>query len=114
MTKYIFQAGIKGKLIDNQQREKFLRNEMLQEQLFGMKQNRKLRLWFSFIVLVGVGTYVGFVINIIYKCGHIFNFFQLETEVIITLLTTTTANIVALLAFVVRYLFPQNKNETSN
>lgn len=59
MTKYIYQTRFKDKFIDNQQREKFLRNEMLQEQLFSMKQNRKLRLWFSFIVLVGVGIYVG-------------------------------------------------------
>lgn len=106
MAKYIYQAQTSGRFFDNQQREAFLKNEMLAERLSSMKQDRLLRLCFSFFVLIGVGVYVGFVVNIIYKCGHEFNYFQLDTKVAITLLTTTTANIVALLVIVVRYLFP--------
>ena len=71
MTKYIYQARTSGRFLDNQQREAFLKNEMLAERLSSMKQDRLLRLCFCFFVLIGVGVYVGFVVNIIYKWARI-------------------------------------------
>lgn len=54
------------------------------------------------IYLVVVGFFL-------WQSGMTFRDFKLSDKVLITLLTTTSANIISLLVFVVKYLFPEDK-----
>ena len=84
------------------------KSKLLDEELAGLKTDRYLRIAFAVFIYLGVMAYIGFVIHLIYKHGE-FNMFVLDNSVLITLLTTTTANVVALLVIVAKYLFPHKK-----
>lgn len=54
------------------------------------------------IYLIVVGVFL-------WLSGMTFKDFKLSDNVLITLLTTTSANIISLFVFVVKYLFPEDK-----
>lgn len=61
---------------------------------------RKLSKW---IISIFVG-YIVVVLGIVFACG--WGWLTLSDSVMITLLSTTTANIVGLMTIILRYLFP--------
>ena len=93
---------------DEEQRAAKLTNDKLQQELNDIKVNRYIRggmivaiLWFEI-------WYIKRVLNIVDNDAILFGY-QLSDSVMIALLTTTTANMLALLAFIIKYLFPQRK-----
>ena len=97
---------------DQKQKKEVIKNgSFAKEKLADLKWTRRLRIGFSIIIFLAVCVYMGFVLNIVYRCGNLFNGFYLNTTVLVTLLTTTTANILAILGFIVKFLFPQNRGK---
>lgn len=78
-------------------------NKLKSEELKGKEQDREQRKSYSDKVFYFLCAYmvVVFVILILSACGV----FMMEKSVLITLLSTTSANIIGLFVFVVRYLF---------
>ena len=71
-------------------------------------QDIKLKKIYGISILCGLGIWVLFVIT--YMFMHFYcPLNRLSDNVIITLLTTTTANILVLPTIVIRYLFPKKK-----
>ena len=80
-------------------------DRLLDEKIKDIQTDRTLRIVFAFAICAGVFLYIYHVIGILYAQGE-FNMFVLDNSVLITLLTTTTANVIALLVIVAKYLFP--------
>lgn len=83
-------------------------DKILDEKIKDIRTDRWLRIGFAIIALCGVYYYGYHVIEILYKQGG-FNMFVLSEGVLITLLTTTTANVLILLHIIAKYLFPKDK-----
>jgi len=71
-----------------------------------LQQNITLRKKFAWLILFFVAVWVVSVFGITILAGKYILCF--ENNVLITILTTTTINIIALLIIVVNYLFPKN------
>ena len=85
--------------------DKRLENLLKDEKLQGIIQDRKARKEFAnklFWFLVG---FIACVFILLFTSGIECLKFELSDAVLITLLTTTSANIIGIFAFVVRYLF---------
>ncbi len=74
-----------------------LKNETL------ANQNRKLRKIFSHGLFILVAIYLVIVLTFVYFCG--FKLTETSDTVLVTLLGTTTANVIGLFVIVAKYLF---------
>lgn len=87
-----------------------IKTDFWSEILQGVKQDRKQRGRFSMLIFVFVCVYMSLVITILFLCG--FGLMRINTTVLVTLISTTTANIISVFIFVTRYLFAQNEDLT--
>lgn len=87
-------------------------NKIRNEELENRRQDRARRKVYADNLFTFLCFYMILVFFILYKSGSLYNSFELSDSVIIALITTTTANIIGIFAFVVRYLFktPDDKN----
>lgn len=86
-----------------------LENDALDEVNKGEVQDREQRKQFAEMIFTFVSLYMGAVIFILLSSGARWVDFHLSDQVIITLITTTTANIIGILLIVVHYLFRKKK-----
>lgn len=86
-----------------------LENDSIDEANKGDVQDRAQRKQFAENIFTMVCVYVFAVIMIILLCGAEWVHFSLSENILITLLTTTTANILGILLIVVTYLFTRKK-----
>lgn len=86
-----------------------LENDSIDEANKGDVQDRAQRKQFAENIFIMVCVYVFAVIMIILLCGAEWVHFSLSENILITLLTTTTANILGILLIVVTYLFTRKK-----
>lgn len=77
--------------------------DLKKEVLEGAKQDREQRRKFANRVFILIAIYLGIVLIALFFCG--FGMMSLNQSVIITLLSTMTANVIGIFAMVVRYLF---------
>ncbi len=87
-------------------------NKIRNEELENRRQDRAQRKVYADNLFTFLCFYMILVFFILYKSGSLYNSFELSDSVIIALITTTTANIIGIFAFAVRYLFktPDDKN----
>lgn len=90
-------------------REKRLKNDAQEEANRGDTQDRDQRKEFAERVFHFAAIYMAFVGLILFLSGTIDNRFHLSDSVLITLLRTTTANVIGILAIVVTYLFSRKR-----
>lgn len=100
IEKYIAQENL---------RKAQLENDALDEVNKGEVQDREQRKQFAEMIFTFVSLYMGAVIFILLSSGARWVDFHLSDQVIITLITTTTANIIGILLIVVHYLFRKKK-----
>lgn len=79
------------------------RVDRLIEENEGLKQDRKQRKYFSICIFGFMCLYMAFALFVVYRCGT-FDLF-LSDKVLITLLSTTLANVIGVFNFVAKYLF---------
>lgn len=84
-------------------------NNILAEELEGIKQDRAQRKEFAIRIFNFVSLYMLGVFFVLVMSGITCNNFLLSDTVLVTLLGTTTATIIGVFNFVARYLF-HNKN----
>lgn len=75
------------------------------EELESIKQDRRERKKFATRIFWVVIAYIAVVFVVLFFCGY--SCIYLSDAVLITLLSTTTANILSLLVIVFNYLFPK-------
>ena len=71
-----------------------------------IKQGIKLRRKFAEKIFIMLSVWLALIMVIIFFSGFEFHSFKLSDGVLITLITTTTANVVAFFLVVTRHLFP--------
>ena len=96
-------------LAKEQLREAQLKNEALAEENRGDSQDRDQRKEFAERIFSFVSIYMLFVFLILFFSGTETTNFKLSDNVLITLLGTTTANVIGILIIVVTYLFSRKK-----
>lgn len=84
-------------------REQNLRLAKMEEEIESIKQDRKQRKPFSVALFIFMGIYVIIAVLIVIGCG--LELLHLSDTVIITMLTTTLANIISIFSFVAKYLY---------
>ena len=85
-------------------------NDKMAEDIESLKQDREQRKQFAERIFISVQNYMIIMVSLLFVQGfHILNF-SLSDTVLVTLLGTTTANVIGIFAFVARYLFHHNKN----
>ena len=75
------------------------------EELENKKQNRNQRKTYANKLFVFLCVYMALVFLVLLFCGFSLFGFTLSDTVLVALITTTTANVIGIFAFVVRYLF---------
>ena len=75
------------------------------EELENKKQNRNQRKTYANKLFVFLCVYMTLVFLVLFFCGFSLFGFTLSDTVLVALITTTTANVIRIFAFVVRYLF---------
>lgn len=85
------------------QSESDMQKRTAEEELEGKKQDRKQRKKFANWIFWVVVLYLIIVLFILCSCGY--GCFYISDSVLITLLGTTTANVLGLFAIVAKYLF---------
>lgn len=73
------------------------------EEIASLKQDREQRKDFSKRIFVFMCLYMLVAISIVFCCG--FGWMNLDNSVLITLLSTTLANVIGVFTFVAKYLF---------
>ncbi len=97
--------NVKIELAKEQLREAQLKNEALEEGNRGNMQDRGQCKDFAERIFSFVSIYMAFVFLILFITGTTTTNFYLSDNVLITLLGTTTANVIGILIIVVTYLF---------
>lgn len=77
--------------------------EQKDEEIASLKQDREQRKDFSKRIFVFMCLYMFVAISIVFCCG--FEWMELDNSVLITLLSTTLANVIGVFTFVAKYLF---------
>lgn len=80
------------------------------EEYKGKKQDREQRKDFAERIFQFLMVYMLFSGFVLVLSGIAINNFHLNDEVLITLLGTTTANVIGIFVIVAKYLFPQHKD----
>lgn len=75
------------------------------EELENKKQNRSQRKTYANKLFMFLCVYMALVFLVLFFCGFSLLGFTLSDTVLVALITTTTANVIGIFAFVVRYLF---------
>ena len=96
------------KLKEEEQRKVRLLNEALEGENKSDTQDRGQRKGFAISVFALVSLYLAAVLTILFIQGFNKSFY-LSDSVLITLLGTTTANVISILVIVVTYLFSRKK-----
>lgn len=96
-------------LAKEQLREARLKNEALEEENRGDSQDRDQRKDFAERIYLFAAIYMFGVFVILFLSGTETTNFKLSDNVLITLLGTTTANVIGILIIVVTYLFSRKK-----
>ena len=78
------------------------------EEIEGLKQDREQRKIFGYCIFGFMCLYMAASLVIVFLCGY--GAMILDVSVLITLLTTTLANVIGVFAFVAKYLFPNKYN----
>ncbi len=78
----------------------------------GQKQDRKQRLKFADKIFDLLSIYLFFILMLLFFSGFRIGGFYIANEVLIALLTTTTANIIGIFIFVPKYLYQRAENKT--
>lgn len=86
-------------------------NKLQSEELAGKEQDRKQRKILAWVAFGFLVAYMLCVFLILFFVGDEDRKFSLDNSVLITLLTTTTANIIGIFAFVMKYLFNPKGNQ---
>lgn len=76
-----------------------------EEEVYDRQQNRIQRKEYADNIFAFLCVYMLFVFLILIGCGSYHAHFGLSDTVLITLITTTTANVIGIFVFVVKYLF---------
>lgn len=105
-TEYL---GVEKYLAQEKLRKAQLENDALDEVNKGDAQDREQRKQFAEKIFSFVCMYMGAVMFVLLSSGAQWVDFHLSDQVIITLITTTTANIIGVLLIVVHYLFRKKK-----
>ena len=82
--------------------------KVLKQKLKELEDTHDLRLKFAWAIFLVVATWLAVVGVILFFEGFWFCDFSLPENVLITVLTTTTINVIALLFIVANWLFPKN------
>lgn len=100
-------ATIKGHDITSSEEDSAQRIalEDRREDLENKRQNRNQRKSYANKLFVFLCVYMALVFIVLFFCGFSLFGFTLSDTVLVTLITTTTANVIGIFAFVVRYLF---------
>lgn len=77
--------------------------ERLKEEIEGIKQDRKQRKIFGYVIFAFMCVYMLAVLVLVYLSG--FDVVRLSDGVVVTLVTTSLANVIGIFNFVVKYLF---------
>lgn len=77
--------------------------ERLNEEIEDLKQDRSQRKIFSYCIFGFMCLYMAASIVVVFLCG--FGCMQLDNSILVTLLTTTLANVIGVFNFVAKYLF---------
>lgn len=77
--------------------------DKMKEELEGLKQDRKQRKTFSIYLFIFTCLYMIATLIVVYLCG--LGYMHLSDAILITLLTTTLAEVIGMFNFVARYLF---------
>lgn len=83
--------------------EEDLKNERQKEELESFRQDREQRKTFSYCIFGFMSIYMIIVLIIVFLTG--FNVLILSDTVLVTLLSTTLANVIGVFTFVAKYLF---------
>lgn len=102
-------ASVHIELAKEQLREARLKNEALEEENRGDSQDRDQRKDFAERIYSFAAIYMFGVFVILFLSGTETTNFKLSDNVLITLLGTTTANVIGILIIVVTYLFSRKK-----
>lgn len=81
--------------------------ERLKEEIEGLKQDRKQRKIFSYVIFAFMCLYMAASLAAVYLSGR--GFIILSDGVLIALLTTSLANVIGVFNFVAKYLFNPKK-----
>lgn len=100
---------IEEKIRKEELRKLTLENEAREGENAGDNQDRAQRKEFAERIFSFVAMYMFFVGLVVFLCGHQFSSFNLSDTVLVTLLGTTTANVIGILIIVVTYLFSRKK-----
>lgn len=82
-----------------------INNKIRSEELESKKQDREQRKIYAFVAFGFLLLYMLCVFVILFFNGFHYKGFDLENSVLIALITTTTANVIGIFAFVMMYLF---------
>lgn len=77
--------------------------DKMREELEGLKQDREQRKSFSKMLFFFTCAYMAITLLVIFLCG--FSVMHLSDTILVTLLTTTLAEVIGMFNFVARYLF---------
>lgn len=86
-----------------------LENDAIEGSNLGDTQDRDQRKDFAEKIYNFAAVYMVFVFLMLFLSGCVNNGFQLSDSVLVTLLRTTTANVIGILAIVVTYLFSRKR-----
>ncbi len=103
-------GSVEEQLKNERLREARLRNAALEGENKGDSQDRDQRKAFAERIFSFVCYYMFSVFFILFLCGSP-NRFNLSDTVLVTLLGTTTANVIGLFVIVVKYLFSRKRKQ---
>lgn len=86
-------------------------NNLRREELENRKQDRAQRKVYADNIFAFLSVYMAVVMILLWKCASQYNSFYLSDSVIIALITTTTANVIGIFVFVVKYLFKNTEDK---
>lgn len=84
-------------------------NAKLREDIENLRQDREQRKQFAERIFFSVKSYMVCIIFLLFVQGFHILYFSLSDTVLVTLLGTTTINVIGIFAFVARYLFHRHK-----
>lgn len=85
-----------------------IERENRREDLEGKRQDRHQRKTFAVILYIFMCVYMAAALAVVFFCG--FGLMRLSDTVLVTLLTTTLADVIGVFSFVAKYLFPQKES----
>lgn len=96
-----YDAGnVPSEIVLNVQQKKI---ERLDEEIKDLRQDRQQRKVFGRYIFIFMCVYMAAALAIVFLCG--FGCMRLSDKVLITLLTTTLADVIGIFSFVAKYLY---------